>query len=1177
MGPPLAAPPSTSGTKTAGTTLVYRLRTPWYFPPMGLPFRPQPQLWHALAGASPEATPAGNKTLVVRYLMSRVVALTTWRGGVPPAAGGGPAPPPGPIEAPPGNLRQLGRSLVRGALLASYRSVRHDILGGPCRESIAFSVLSPLASTTNPLLFSGMLIGFVSYGIAFCGAPASASHGTVTTGSAPNRTPVDGDAAKDLLEDPGVSLNEACWCLHNLAIRITHELRNIDTRACPRVTFCLIMNLYAILSMLHIFVSDVPHVAEPTPTVSEALCQSTEEAHHDPEPYREAMVATARTPPPAMPAYTSSAFNKLFVPTAGIVREEESQLQWVMSTLWIRVVTCINDLLGSYLWSPQVLGEPSAFLQAMNFACSRDAAVIAAAHLLCNAFGILRYHLLQRQSTNTLFFRVESLLQQKACKDLVAHTAPFHLPDSPAALYDVDAWWSWSNVRPSATLMSASSKPRTAKGAAKGRLAHRDAMAAAPSRPLVAWVSPADRRARPSFASTVSAQNRAARSWGHPPISTEPQPCRGSRGPVPQLHASSTASPSVTATPPVVTSRAAATGVQSLRPIFVGLQNVGNTCFMNSVAQLLFCADGFQESLLNWLVEELRLSTANVVEGGPAPLSPTSLTRYATVMLFVEMHWRVTSGHGGVSVDPQFVVNCLPAPYAGGQQHDASEFSKLLLAQLEKCLTPPTAPGPAARGVDQPAASGPVEQWFGGSTRTDMTCLSCGTVRSQVTAFWDVSVPLRRSESSMTATTATPAAVTTGEGSSTRRISDHARSDRRRRLGTQVQRHGDGHRQAVTQYACVYSDSDDGELPGNGVTTSSSTALPPSPDELRSNRGVDGVGNDLQSLLDLVTKPALNTEVMDEDNRLECEHCGSRTETAMCTRFVGRHRVCAASGGGAGATVQGIPYYLTLQLNRFRHHRESQSYEKIMDGVRIQEIISVPVYVPRSRCRASLALEGQQPHAAADSTPFPDTDDDAEGEDDVHTEYYRLRAFIIHSGSTPNSGHYFTIARPGTAPSEVSGAAPTGAAGSGGSRPSCTPFYYHGWYSLNDSTVCAVTEETMEMILSGSGGIYSAQETPYVLLYERVTDGVPRVQWDARVPLEHVPELLLERCRERVGSNRASGASAWTCPVAHQPKPAAASQHPADSPLWGSTTGHVDHAGYSTEPGSEGGVSDPDL
>ncbi|KAG5505557.1 hypothetical protein JIQ42_08321 [Leishmania sp. Namibia] len=729
---------------------------------------------------------------------------------------------------------------------------------------------------------------------------------------------------------------------------------------------------------------------------------------------------------------------------------------------------------------------------------------------------------------------------------------------------------------------------------------------------------------------------------------------------------------------PTQDSGAAALSHISPVPGYAGLWNDGNTCFLNSVVQLLGSAALFRDDLMARVQATVFCHSLHADHPSPTPANAQALAtlftkygcRLAIALLLGELQWRGAQQHQRHAVRPDYLTPHLPPPFNDHRQHDASEFWHALMDKLDV----PNQPGGAV-----------VASWFSGRTTTTMTCVACQHRRLHSNTFWDLSIPLLRSTSApsvpasggseaptLTVMPTLPAVPVAAAG----------------RVVSQVEVQHFAHATAVTT---TYASSPASDLPLNTLTAADASSrleaaeraeeeaaarvnnktastphpivtssgaesheapLPPSPVV-----AADEAPKALQHLLLYLLHPALNKELLHGSNAVDCEHCHRRTNTEITTRLVaeeevesevgvsaiatGVHgegvsavlpaRVSSGCGTGAGhegamrssaaaataweadgetaspaplaaggraptrpltstAAGSGLPYYLALQLNRFAYRRVAHSYDKITDGVPLNEVVIVPVYPDpsESRPRPPSPDEAQRLNAPAVMVNEEDGDADTQREDsDRHGiplvraqarpgsaapavpvwVAYRLQSIIIHSGSTPSSGHYFTLTRRlveapaqvsinGTNPGEEGehhasaaadlssmrtyveelGAALTGClrterhfsyaetahstACAGGAEglgedsstracvggawlqpPALSPApmlpttavsvsgdrLYENWVMLNDSNVQTVHPDTMRRILHGcGGGVYSASETPYIILYEKV-------------------------------------------------------------------------------------------
>ncbi|KAG5509821.1 hypothetical protein JKF63_07466 [Porcisia hertigi] len=571
---------------------------------------------------------------------------------------------------------------------------------------------------------------------------------------------------------------------------------------------------------------------------------------------------------------------------------------------------------------------------------------------------------------------------------------------------------------------------------------------------------------------------------------------------------------------------AAASCQLSAVPGYVGLRNSGNTCFLNSVVQLLGSAALFRDDLMVRVQNVVFSHSARTDHRPPKAARTTDgevmadlFTKYgcrlAIALLLGELQWRGAHHHKSPPVLPDYLTPHLPPPFGDQQQHDASEFWHALLDQLDM----PNQPGGAV-----------VAKWFSGRTTTTMRCVACQRKRLHTNTFWDICTPLLRN------TSASTAPVSLGGGPLNPTVEPTlpaAPTTAAVPVVSQVEVQQFAHATAVSKtYVCpLPSDVRVDPLTtthacpmletlGNGEEDAvdwidNKTARVGSPTVANSEAVLgratppplstvepDEAPKTLQHLLLHVLHPILNKELLHGSNALDCEHCRRRTDTELTTRLVAEldmegqpgldavsadlhgkgvsvvppTRVSAGCGaadaackadeeGGFSTALPegervpqhvgsksmghdltprdspthtaaggGLPYYLAVQLNRFAYQRVSQSYRKITDGVPLNEVIIVPVY-PGGAGKRDAPQSSFDVHASNLSTRMTSEERgnlDMSREDEglhggsvnrpsavVHSVTpknpvwvaYRLKTIIIHSGTTPNSGHYFILTR----------------------------------------------------------------------------------------------------------------------------------------------------------------------
>ncbi|CCW65278.1 unnamed protein product [Phytomonas sp. EM1] len=1019
------------------------------------------------------------------YIATRMQALSSWVAKVP-SAELNPDDPHSSPSSPPCkatlNLFQLGVSLVRGALITSYRTVQEDIFcshqqfGSYCYgdESIASRVLCRVALDTEPDLLSGVLVAFMAYGVLY--APTC----TVAATAAPA-------LSSDALEPPKTSIDQACWVLHYVVIQLSRIMKvstetiTFDTdevsASAWRIFLLRMGNLHSILTMIDFFAKQATLVSSFPPAFNLSTPPYTFECFHKLFHGRMADSLRGVISPSHVPstvATESGGANNGVEPTCELESIcthlfkllIESLRPWDLSwalinsstnlrSLKIALESFPEDLMGTFQVIQKYFTD-FPVLKSRVLDHRRICSVFFQVSQMVNS-GFLDLPRLSEvdQRTRQLYY-LPKLLTSPAqgphdISESVSTTAPWLSDRGRGAPPEAKAW---------TPLVGNSKLPAPEFNALPGlkEIRRNDlGILSAEGSTRFQSVSKDPQLSSSSHLDNGLGEPISPLFWEDsvPILERTLSPCAGGND-----HAS-------------VVRRCG--GVDTTPQDFIGLVNLGNTCFLNSVTQLLFRSTHFERRLIQDVLKSVRDvldcgSTPAAAPTAPARLESRQITRMSAMrhryvkwslgFLLAEMHWRLSQGYGDLSLNPKYFVDSLPALFTDGRQHDASEFSKVLLEQLD-----------AEERDEQPggvAAAAPtlVSEWFGGSLSTAMECLECRRVRFNTASFWDCSIPISNGVRAAPLCPSTPASSASSSGKGVRGSEAGG-----------VEYHAEkGGVRAITVYGSVartLGDSDRTPLPDDGTTH---------------DAGATGVS--LQALLDRVTDPTINAEVLDG---LECEPCGRRTRTRLSTRILD----CAPA-----ATLrsrEGVPHYLTLQLNRFTYEAETGRYEKILDPVILNEILLLLCFgAPGDDPAATSSFMGPCGHSF---TP--------------RRVLYRLRGFIIHSGSTPHSGHYFTIVkrragrgmtsedraqeRAGMLEGAATAVHETSSSGNSTARSTLTyrqgaqvtPFYAKHWMMLNDSCVQPISEDVMHGVLSGSSGVYSSMEVPYIVLYERVEETDP--------------------------------------------------------------------------------------
>ncbi|XP_052517962.1 ubiquitin carboxyl-terminal hydrolase 35 [Budorcas taxicolor] len=483
----------------------------------------------------------------------------------------------------------------------------------------------------------------------------------------------------------------------------------------------------------------------------------------------------------------------------------------------------------------------------------------------------------------------------------------------------------------------------------------------------------------------------------------------------------------------------------------IGLINLGNTCYVNSILQALFMASDFRHCVLR------------LTENNSQPL----MTKLQWLFAFLEHSQRP-------AISPENFLSASWTPwFSPGTQQDCSEYLKYLLDRLHEeektgtriCqkLKQSSLPSPPEEPPVPSATS--VEKMFGGKIVTRICCLRCLNVSSREEAFTDLSLAFPPPERC-------------------RRHHHHHHHHRRRRLGSVLlpaedagaqepgsagpprQRkhcitggvpptildmeglgpHGlggqSGQEEKVERGESTEEAAAAGEEQGEEEKAEAEekvkekeekveeekveekveeekekeaqeekeAAAGPGPGTLQSAAAPSGDGS--RSVLDLVNY-FLSPERLTSENRYHCESCASLQDA---------EKVVELSQG---------PRYLILTLLRFSFDLRTMRRRKILDDVSVPLLLRLPLAGGRGQA-------------------------------------YDLCSVVVHSGLSSESGHYYCYAREGAArPAPAPGAA---------GRPEPD----NQWYLFNDTRVSFSSFESVSNVTS-----FFPKDTAYVLFYRQ--------------------------------------------------------------------------------------------
>ncbi|KAG6673445.1 hypothetical protein I3842_16G112600 [Carya illinoinensis] len=166
----------------------------------------------------------------------------------------------------------------------------------------------------------------------------------------------------------------------------------------------------------------------------------------------------------------------------------------------------------------------------------------------------------------------------------------------------------------------------------------------------------------------------------------------------------------------------------TVRRIGAGLQNLGNTCFLNSVLQCLT----YTEPLAAYLQSSKHQNSCHIAG--------------FCVLCAIQKHVSCAlQSTGRVLAPSDFVRNlqCISRNFRKARQEDAHEYMVNLLESMHKCCLPSGVPGESPSAYEKSL----VHKIFGGRLRSQVKCLQCSYCSNTFDPFLDLSLEIVKADS----------------------------------------------------------------------------------------------------------------------------------------------------------------------------------------------------------------------------------------------------------------------------------------------------------------------------------------------------------------------------------------------------------------------------------------------
>ncbi|XP_074160071.1 LOW QUALITY PROTEIN: ubiquitin carboxyl-terminal hydrolase 35 [Sminthopsis crassicaudata] len=514
----------------------------------------------------------------------------------------------------------------------------------------------------------------------------------------------------------------------------------------------------------------------------------------------------------------------------------------------------------------------------------------------------------------------------------------------------------------------------------------------------------------------------------------------------------------------------------------IGLINLGNTCYMNSVIQALFMASDFRHCVLH------------LPEDNSQPL----MTKLQWLFAFLEHSQRP-------AVSPESFLSASWTPwFSPGAQQDCSEYLKYLLDRLHEeektgkriCqkLKQSNTPSPPE---EQPSLNKPspsptaVEKMFGGKIVTRIRCLRCLNVSTREEAFTDLSLafppPDRRRRRLGSVMLPVEDVRVQGPPSPAKTQAPGTEGARRQRkhciagdalppvvsieiLGFQEP---GGHRGNFRQE----DEKEKKEKEGNNDKEKEEKEEGGREEKKERGRGEREKNEEVEK-----KEEEKEEEKEKEEKKKEGEGClGLRTGGNQGVAF--GEQMCGPEGSRSVPDL--LNYFLSPETLTAENRYHCEHCASLQDAEKVVELSEGPRYLILTLLRFSFDLRTMRRKKILDNVSIPlflrlpMAGSCPQQDQGQACAAYDLCSVVVHSGISSESGHYYCYAREGATavvnPPETTGL-------SAAEKP---PGLESQWYLFNDTRVSFSSFESVSNVTS-----FFPKDTAYVLFYrQRVREG----------------------------------------------------------------------------------------